>query len=96
MPKVRSLSDFNRNQAALIDEISQTKEPLYLTRNGRDSVVVMDSQAFDDLMSLKNELRACEMRVYSGLMRGYEELMEGRTHSASSVHDSIRQKRGWV
>lgn len=96
MPKVRSLSDFNRNQAALIDEISRTKEPLYLTRNGRDSVVVMDSQAFDDLMSFRSELRAREMRVYSGLMRGYEELMEGKTRRASSVHDSVRQKKGWA
>ena len=95
MPKVRSLSDFNRNQAALIDEISKTKEPLYLTRNGRDSVVVMDSQAFDDLMSFKNDLHAREIRVYSGLMRGYEELMNGQAQDASSVHDSIRQKRGW-
>lgn len=56
----------------------------------------MDSQAFDDLISFRSELRAREMRIYNGLMRGYEERMEGKTRSAKSVHDSLRQKRKWA
>ena len=34
MPAVTSLADFNRNQSAVISRLSETAEPLYLTRNG--------------------------------------------------------------
>lgn len=96
MPKVRSLSDFNRNQTALIDELGKTKEPLYLTRNGRSSVVVMDSDAFDELSSFRNELRAREMRVYDGIMRGYEDYLSGKTVSAAEANTRIREENGWL
>lgn len=31
MPQIKSLSDFNRNQNAMIEELEETGEPLYLT-----------------------------------------------------------------
>ena len=43
MPAVTSLSDFNRNQSEVISRLSETEEPLYLTRNGKSAVVVMDA-----------------------------------------------------
>ena len=39
MPAIRSLSEFNRSQNALIEELADTREPLYLTRNGAACVV---------------------------------------------------------
>lgn len=51
MPAVASLSEFNRNQTALIDTLEKTQEPIYLTRNGKASVVVMDAAAFDRMVS---------------------------------------------
>lgn len=95
MPKVRSLSDFNRNQAAFIEEIGCTREPLYLTRNGRSSVVVMDSDAFDELISFRNDLRAKEMRVYEGLIKGYDSFMLGNTVLAEEADVRIRKSKGW-
>lgn len=95
MPKVRSLSDFIRNQASLIEEIGNTKEPLYLTRNGRSSVVVMDSDAFDELVSFRSDFRAREMRVYDGLMRGYESFLAGNVTSAEDANARIRKAKGW-
>lgn len=96
MPKVRSLSDFNRNQTSLIEEIRDTKEPLYLTRNGRSSVVVMDSEAFDELVSFRSELKAREMRIYDGLMRGYESFLAGNVTSVVDADERIRKAKGWA
>ena len=63
MPAVTSLSDFNRNQSEVISRLSETEEPLYLTRNGKSAVVVMDAEAFDRAMSFRNEVHEREMSV---------------------------------
>ena len=34
MPQIKSLSEFNRSQNAMIDDLEKSGEPLYLTRNG--------------------------------------------------------------
>ena len=76
MPAVASLSEFNRNQTALIDTLEKTQEPIYLTRNGKASVVVMDAAAFDRMVSAKERAQKREMDVYQGLMRGYADVLE--------------------
>ena len=83
MPAVASLSEFNRNQTALIDTLEKTQEPIYLTRNGKASVVVMDAEAFD------------RMDVYQGLMRGYADVLDGKTSDARGALGAIREKKGW-
>ncbi|MGN0287419.1 MAG: type II toxin-antitoxin system Phd/YefM family antitoxin [Atopobiaceae bacterium] len=95
MPAVTSLSDFNRNQSEAIDLLNKTQEPLYLTRNGKAAVVVMNAEAFDRAMSLKDEVRQREMAVYDGLMRGYQDVLDGKTSPAADAISRIRSKRGW-
>lgn len=95
MPAVTSLSEFNRNQSAVIAQLAETKEPLYLTRNGKSSVVVMDAEAFDRAVSYKEETRAREMEVLRGLVHGYQDVLDGKTVEASDVFEKIRAKRGW-
>lgn len=56
MPQIKPLSEFNRNQNALIEDLSQSGEPLFLTRNGSACVVVMDSAAFGAAMDFHNEI----------------------------------------
>ena len=74
MPAVASLSEFNRNQSAVIDRFERSQEPMYLTRNGKASVVVMDADAFDRMMGFKAEVHQREMAVYDGLLRGYQDV----------------------
>ena len=93
MPAVASLSEFNRNQTALIDTLEKTQEPIYLTRNGKASVVVMDAAAFDRMVSAKERAQKREMDVYQGLMRGYADVLDGKTSDAKSALGAIREKR---
>lgn len=95
MPQIKSLSDFNRNQNAMIEELEKTGEPLYLTRNGSACLVVMDSAAFDKAMSFRDELHEQELRTYRGIMRGYEQCLNGETTSADYVFSRIRANHGW-
>lgn len=96
MPKVKSLSDFNRNQSSIIDELKETHEPLYLTKNGRSSLVVMDAEAFDQAMSFKNGIYAREMRVYDGLLKGYEAYQQNEVRSGEDADAFIRNAKGWA
>ena len=86
MPQIKPLSEFNRNQNALIEDLSHSGEPLYLTRNGSACVVVMDSAAFDAAMAL---------RTYRGMLKGIQEMQEGKLHDAQDVMDELRALRGW-
>ncbi|SFX31176.1 type II toxin-antitoxin system Phd/YefM family antitoxin [Olsenella sp. kh2p3] len=95
MPAMTSLSEFNRHQSETISELEKTGEPLYLTRNGKSAVVVMDADAFDRMVSAKEELRTREMAVYDGLMQGYQDVLDGKTAPAQDVFTRIRSKRGW-
>ncbi len=95
MPAIKPLSEFNRNQAAIIDTLAHTKEPMYLTRNGTACVVVMDAAAFDETMAFRNELREQEMRTYRGIMQGIEEFSNGDFIDADEADRQIRSEKGW-
>lgn len=95
MPSIKSLSEFNRNQNALIEDLEKSREPLYLTRNGSACIVVMDSAAFDAAMAFRNEIYEQEMRTYRGIMHGYEQYLNGETVSADEAFSRVRVARGW-
>ena len=70
MPAVASLSEFNRNQSAVIDRLERSQEPMYLTKNGKASVVVMDAAAFDQICQLPAAVMAAsaeESKVFPEL-----------------------------
>lgn len=96
MPTIKPLSDFTRNQASIIDSLAETKEPIYLTRNGSACAVIMDAAAFDEVMDFRNELREQEMRTYRGIMRGIEEFSKGDFIDADEADRLIRSEKGWL
>ena len=95
MPQIKPLSEFNRNQNALIEDLSHSGEPLYLPRNGPACVVVMDSAAFDASIAFRNEIYEQEMRTYRCMLKGIQEMQEGKLHDAQDVMDELRALRGW-
>lgn len=96
MPNIKPLSEFNRNQTAVIDELHASREPLYLTRNGSASLVVMDAEAFDAEMSFRRGMYANEMRVYDGLMRGYVDYQRGDVVDAADAEAAVVAQKGWA
>lgn len=95
MPAVAALSEFNRNQTEVLARLKETEQPLYLTRNGRSAVVVMDADAFDRMVSHENQVREHELAVYENLMRGYEDVQQGKVSSANDAFARIRANKGW-
>ena len=96
MPSVAPLAEFNRNQSEMIAELAETGEPIYLTRNGRAYVVVMDAEAFDRAQSFREELRERELETLSQLLEGYRDKQEGRTLTLADADARIRSQKGWA
>lgn len=90
MPIVKPSSDLQRNISDIYEVCHDTLEPVYITRNGETSLVVMDAAAFDARMDLQQKVFEREMRTYQGIVRGYEEAREGKL---TSLDEARREKR---
>lgn len=96
MPAVRPISDLQRNLGAVAHDCHESRQPVYLTKNGSASLVVMDAEAFDEQFSALGEIRERELRVKRAITRGYDDLLNGRTRSfdqALADADRIRAAR---
>ena len=93
MPTVKPISELQRNMAAITQECQQTKEPLYLTKNGTAALVVMDADAFDQEMSVHHAVYDREARVFRAIMRGREDELAGRVRSLEEARANARAIR---
>lgn len=94
MPTVMPITDMQRNISRVAKECHETGRPIYLTKNGKASLVVMDAAAFDERYEVLEGLRSHEERVQRAIARGYDDLMSGRTRpwsEAKKAADAIRE-----
>ena len=92
MPHIASLAEFNRNQKKMLEQLAESRQPIYLTRNGAKSVVVMDCDAFESTMTSREAAKEEELRVYQGLMRGMSDYVQGRTFSKAELRRRVAAK----
>ena len=95
MPAITSIAEFTRKPGEIIDKLHETQRPLYLTRNGKSCVVIMDAEAFERAMSFREQAREREVRVYDGIMRGVEDFQRGNATDAKEGLARIRATKGW-
>lgn len=96
MPAVRPISDLQRNISSITAECKETKEPVYLTKNGSASLVVIDAETYDEQMRAFSGMREKEERIGRAVSRGYDDLVNGRMRSwaqAKQDADRIREAR---
>lgn len=95
MPNIKPLSEFNRNQTAVLEELERTGEPIYLTRNGETAAVISSPESYERETSFKKRVQEEEMRVYDSLMRGYADYLDGKVDDAEAVEARIFERNGW-
>ena len=94
MPEVRPITDLQRNMKAISAIVEETHEPVYLTRNGKSALVVMDAETFDQEMALQNEVRERELRINKSIQRGMEDYAAGRvTPLAQAIEQSSAARK---
>ena len=94
MPQIKPLSEFNRNQNALIEDLSHSGEPLYLTRNGSACVVVMTRPP-----RCRHGLPQRDLRAGNAHLPRHAQRHPGNAGGQASRRpgrmDELRALRGW-
>ena len=93
MPVTIPVSELQRNFKSTLDRCERSSEPLYLTRNGKASLVVMSADAFDERMSELETARSLGSRVKDDIIRGYEDYLAGRCLPADEAFDAVEHAR---
>ena len=91
MPSIRPVSDLRNHFAEITKEVQETKEPVFLTKNGVGSIVVMsmdayeegryESQVYDNLLEAEIQAVSTSRRV------SHEEVMR-------SARERLKQAEG--
>ncbi len=82
---IRSLTEFKRNTAELVEQLKSTGRPLVLTVNGKAEIVVQDAATYQELLD--------RVEAIDGLARGLEESERGKATSVRQALTDTRKKR---
>ena len=81
MPNIRPVSDLRNHFAEITKEVQLSNEPVFLTKNGVGSIVVMSMESY-------------EQRRYDSMV--YDKLREAELQAASTTerlsHDEVMDK----
>ena len=94
MPNIRPVSDLRNHFAEITREVQLSKEPVFLTKNGVGSIVVMSMESYEqnryDSM-VYDKLREAELQAASTTeRRSHEELMAKARARLGNAEDSAR------
>ncbi|MEH2040647.1 type II toxin-antitoxin system prevent-host-death family antitoxin [Nostoc sp.] len=86
---MQTLTDLKRNAKDYVERIEATKSPLVLRVNGKAEVVVLEAQAFqqmiDELQRLEEELQKLKLEALrSQIDIGIKQLDSGHSKSSKS------------
>lgn len=88
MPIIRPSSELRNNYSAVSELCHEYNEPVFITRNGREDLVVMSNQEYERL-SGRQEL-ACLLE------RGLRDAAEGRVQDAEGAFGDIEAEFGLI
>ena len=87
MNTIRPVSDLRNNFADISKTVHETKQPIFLTKNGFGDMVVMSMEAYEDLRF--------ESEIYSKLKEAeYEAELSNKRFSSKEVLKSMREALG--
>lgn len=94
MPMVVPVSEMQRRGAELVNRAMETKEPIYLTRRGYKSVVIVDADEYDRLADAERVRVQRALHTKDMVERGHRDFEEGRTHPLEDVLAELDEKWG--
>lgn len=90
MPSIRPISDLRNSANEISDFCRQTREPVYITRNGTGDMVVMNIDEFERqqaLIDLYGKLAVAEQEIAAG-SEG-EDLMSVASELRERLHGKV-------
>jgi prevent-host-death family protein len=78
---VRPLSEFRANVAAFVQRVRKTRRPMVLTQHGRSAAVLVDVEAYEELLDRVELLQDVE--------RAERQLAQGQAVSAGKAKQQV-------
>ena len=85
MPRIIPIRDL-KDTAAISQMCSESKEPIYITKNGYGDMVLMSMKAYEERMMM--------LDVYNRLAAAEDEVQAGKVTDARASLRELRQKHG--
>lgn len=92
MPTIKPISELQRNAAAIVKEAVETKEPIYLTKNGYATAVVLDAATYDQQVKAYQQLHADYARAVTQLGRAQADA--GHVFTIDELDQQLRERWG--
>ncbi len=83
MPQIIPIKDL-KNTTLISTMCSETNEPIYITKNGYGSMVIMDVNVYEQKMAM--------LDVYAKLALAEDEIREGKVLDAEDSLNALREK----
>ncbi len=83
---IRPLTEFLRHSKELTARVESEREPLALTVNGKVKLVVLDAEAYEELVDLDRQRRLSELEA------ALAQIETGETHSLEAVRERARAR----
>ena len=94
MPSIRPVSDLRNHFAEITKEVQESREPVFLTKNGVGSIVVMSMDCYEENRyesMVYDKLREAEIQAASTTERiSHEELMAKARQRVAAVEEKRR------
>jgi prevent-host-death family protein len=84
MPQIKSSTDLRNNYNEISTFCHETREPVFITKNGQGDLAVMSIEIFEQLNG--------RFELYRLLDEGRTAIKEGRKRSLSEVIQDIKQE----
>ena len=84
MPQIKSSTDLRNGYNAISTLCHETREPVFITKNGRGDLAVMSIDSYEDLIG--------RLELYHFLEKGEEDVREGRKGSVNHVFADVRRE----
>lgn len=89
MPIVRTASDLQRNIGEIYELCQNNPGPIYITRNGKADLVVMDAHYYETHEQLRKEVSAYERALNRRLEAAYEDAKAGRVKPLKQIREEM-------
>ena len=90
MDCIRPSSDLRNHYGEVSSDCRESREPIFITVNGREDTVIMNSSAFREMQA--------RLELYDTLARAEEDVREGRVSPLEDTFDALRRelKERWA
>ena len=96
MPSIRPVSDLRNNFAEITREVQASNEPVFLTKNGVGSIVVMSMEAYEQNRyesEIYDKLKEAELQALATTeRRSHEDVMSAARNRLDAIIEGRKQR----